>query len=79
MLLPTAKTAVPLDLPLLPTSVPLIVIEVNALRFPVTEPEPNATSSVFFALALLPKAIELPPLAVAWLPAATDFSPLAVA
>ena len=33
----------------------------------------------FFALALLPKAIELPPLAVAWLPAATDFSPLAVA
>ena len=73
MLLPTAKTAVPLVLPLLPTSVPLIVIDVNALRSPVTEPEPNATSLAFFALAPSPTATELSPLAVASLPAASDF------
>lgn len=56
MLLPTAKTAVPLDLPLLPTSVPLTVIDVNPLRLPVSEPAPNATSLAFFAFASSPIA-----------------------
>ena len=58
MLLPTATTAVPLDLPLLPTSVPLIVIEVNALRLSVSDPAPKATSEEFVAFALSPKATE---------------------
>ena len=75
MLLPTAKTAVPLDLPLLPTSVPLIVIEVNGLRLPVTEPAPNATSLAFLAFAPSPAATELAPLAVAWLPNAVALLP----
>ena len=77
MLLPTAKTAVPFDLPLLPTSVPLILIDVNVLRSPVSEPAPNATSSVFFALALAPTATAKFELATASEPTATDLVPVA--
>jgi len=86
VLLPTAKTAVPLDSPLLPTSVPLIVIEVNALRLPVTEPAPNATSLAFFALAASPiakleffNALESEPIAMAFAPVAFAFAARATA
>ena len=65
MLLPTAKTAVPLDLPLLPTSTPPTLIEVNEFLAPVTEPEPKATSAKFFAFAPLPIATESVPAAEA--------------
>ena len=79
MLLPTARTAVPLDLPLLPTSAPLIVIEVNALRLPVTEPAPNATSLAFLAFAFVPTANALFPFATESKPVAIAPSPVALA
>ena len=43
----------------------------------MTEPEPNATSSVFFALALAPTATAKFELATASEPTATDLVPVA--
>jgi len=79
VLLPTAKTAVPLDLPLLPTSTPPTLIEVNEFLAPVTEPAPKATSDKFFAFAPLPIATESPDVAFAVEPKAIESVPAAEA